>query len=162
MKLMHLSSVALKKGDVLKPQEHGYCHLPESQGLEDILERYRPSDKIPRKESVYLFKTRNESLDFGAEGSDFLFVVECDDEVVKQRSDMNWISELDQGFENSEVLEEDYEEWELQMLAEGYWSGKPRTNEDEAVYEYRVRDAVITAVYEQEKKKQYSIRTPEI
>lgn len=150
MKLMHLTSSIMERGDKLEPQEDGYCHLPESIALEEILERYRPDGKIARKDSIYLFKNKSlaSNHDYGAAGSNYVLVVECEDSVSDQKSDMNWLSELDQGFDDVRILEEDFTEIELRELAEGYWSGLARYGENEAIYEYRASEAVVSSVYE--------------
>ncbi len=140
MHLYHLTGHAFCPGSQLEPQPDGYCHWPESQGMEAILERYRPPHCLPRKESVFFMKERDSASDFGAHHDRMILLCEVDDAAEAQRSDINWLQELDQGFEDPADL--DLEEAEMAWLAQGYWSGAPRPGQT-PLYEYRATGGLV-------------------
>lgn len=149
VKMFHLTGVEFENGDVLEPMDGGYVGLPESQAMEIILERYRPSDKLPRDQSVFLTDKKPKAHAFGAQSSDYLVVCEVPERILEQRSDFNWLAELDVGLEDPAYLEEDFTEDELRYYAEGYWSGEPRDKMMPS-YEYRIEEAEVLYCKEME------------
>ena len=146
IRLFHITDTEFERGDTLLPQPDGYVHFPESRALEAILERYRPTDKLPRGESVFFVKEIPSSGDeVGADGSDWIVTCALDADTLANQSDLNWIRELDQGFEHPSDLEECFSEKELRLLAHGYWSGKARPGH-EPRFEYRAPSAVVACV----------------
>jgi len=153
MIMYHLTNYEFKIGDVVLPQSTGYTHWVESCALETVLEtvleRYRPKEKISRKECIFLTKEKPKNKDYGASGTSFILTVEVDEEVINQFSDMNHFFCIDQGFEDVIHLEDDYLEEELKKIADQYWSGMssktPRI-------EYRSKQGVILSI---EQKKTF-------
>jgi hypothetical protein len=143
MIMYHLTDHEFEIGDTILPQPYGYAHLDESVALETILERYRPPNKLKRKESVFLLKKPPEGKDFGAVGSIFLIKVEVGEDVMQNSSDMSWFASLDQGFEDVQWLEDDYKPNELREIASRYWSG---ILSDNPSVEYRAKSARVVEV----------------
>lgn len=149
-KYFHYTAQEFSPGDRLEPQEDGYTQWEESRALEAVLERYRPADKLPRSQSVFLFKgpvTNSES--YGADCTTYLCAVASPNNPEDERSDLSWLKELDQGFDDVTILEEDFTEAELRFFAEGYWSGTARPDAV-PVYEYRVPYADVKLCLETE------------
>jgi hypothetical protein len=141
----HLTSINFKKGDMLLPQEDGYSQLEMNSAMEEILEGYRPENKISRTECVYLFagsSKRAEKCDFGATGLEFICLCSAPDEILEQKSDLNWIFPLDQEFESVEDIYDQFTEDELEDIATGYWSGNPMPGKT-PVFEYRSESARV-------------------
>lgn len=146
----HFTNHEFEVGERIDPQEDGFTHWDESRALEAVLERYRPEGKLPRKQSVFLCKGPLSGVrDFGAAGSDYICVVSTPNDPATERSDMSWIREIDQGFDNVSILEEDYTEAELRHLAEGYWSGEQRPGY-QTTFEYRTQHALVKLCLEAE------------
>lgn len=133
----HFTGEELDVRTRLTPQDDGFTQWPEARALETILERYRPADKLPRSQSVFLFKgpvVPDQS--FGAASSAYCCVVDTPNNPEAERSDIRWFRDLDHGFEDVAILEEDFTEAELRERAEGYWSGKPCPGQI-PMFEYR-------------------------
>lgn len=142
MKFYHLTPVDFAPGERLLPQTDGYCHWPENQAMEAVLERFRPASKLPRKASVFFSNAVNVQRDLGASGADYVVICEGDITWGRQRSDVNWLAELDVGIEDPTVAFSGVPEEVLRQWALGYWSGRPKPNEV-PVFEYRVESACV-------------------
>lgn len=140
MRLYHLTNHPLTPGTRLQPQASGNSHRPENRALETVLERYRPQACLARRASVFLTQTSQPARDLGASGDRLIALCEVVDLAASQRSDMNWLRELDQGFEDPADL--DLDEHRLAYLARGYWSGVPRPGM-RPNYEYRATSAIV-------------------
>lgn len=139
----HFSGQEFSVDDRLVPQDDGFTTWPEAAALETILERYRPEDKLPRYRSVFLFQgPAKNNGGYGAASTEYCCVVATPNNPASERSDIRWFRDLDQGFTDVSVLEEDFTEDELRYLAEGYWSGEPMPGGD-PVFEYRAPYADI-------------------
>lgn len=125
MRLYHLSDAELEPGELLLPQQDGYCHWPENRAMEFWLEKRRPPEKLSRADSVFLCP-RIPERDMGAAGETRIFLCQADADALSQRSDMNWLIEMDQGLEDPSTLLDDWGERAIRELATGYWSGEPR------------------------------------
>lgn len=137
----HLSDHPFMSGEAILPMEDGYTSLPESGALEAVLELFRPKDKLPRADSIYVSPNKPES-DLGAKGNSHCFMCSLPESALSQKSDLQWIHELDQGFESIDDLLEDYAMEELAELANGYWSGKERIA-DQGLWEIRWHESTI-------------------
>jgi len=134
----HGSETESPVGFILTPQPDGYATLNEGgiAELEAILERYRPSEKIARRDAVYIRDP--DEIDAAGGYIDFVYTVIPIGEV--EASDTGWYSELDMYYMD------DIEKDEVRKLAEGYWSGKPFTRDSGSLFEYRARSAEIVAI----------------
>ncbi len=134
----HGSQSEFPVGFVLTPQPGGYATLDE-EGIvevEEILEQYRPPEKIARRDAVYMVRDPDE-IDRAGGYEDFIYTVIPIGNV--EVSDMGWYSELGAYYM-------DMPEDEKQRLAEGYWSGRPFPRDKVSLFEYRARSAEIVAV----------------
>jgi len=134
-RLFHGSQKQFPVGFVLKPQLGGYAHLPDEDiaRVEEIIERYRPPDKISRREAVFMVADPEE-IDSAGGYDDHIYVVEPIGEV--EVSDLSWYTELS-------VYWIDMPEDEGRRLAEAYWSGEPFRDPARSLFEYRAREAEV-------------------
>lgn len=145
---LHYTGRRFRPGDVLLPQEDGYVRWPESRAQETILERYRPPGKLPRRHAVFLFaEDDTDRVGFGALSTAYCCVCAPWTDPTEERSDLAWLWELDQGFEDVSILESDFSELELAYLAGGYWSGAARPTA-RSRFEYRTARAHVIACQE--------------
>ena len=136
-RLFHGSQWQFPVGFVLKPQPGGYANLPDEDiaEVENIIEQYRPSGKISRKDAVFMVDDP-ELIDAAGGYDDFIYTVEPIGRV--EVSDLKWYSELS-------VYWIDMDDAEKRRLAEGYWSGEPSPGKH-SLFEYRARSARILDV----------------
>ncbi len=134
----HGSQSEFPVGFVLTPQPDGYAMLPDEgiAEVEAILEQYRPTGKIARRDAVYMVRDPDE-IDSAGGYIDFVYTVIPIGDV--EVSDMGWYSELS-------VYYFDMPEDEQQRLAEGYWSGRSFPRDRGSLFEYRARSAEIVDV----------------
>jgi hypothetical protein len=141
----HYTSAHLSIGETLIAQDNGYCQQPENAAMEAILEDFRPNRCISRSDAVFLTKDPIDDGDkVGALGSDYELEVSVCKDTIHQRSDLNWLSEIDQEYESVGDIYNEFSEKEIQTIAEGYWSGKPYS--DKPSYEFRALSAKITNI----------------
>lgn len=133
-RFFHGSQQQFPVGFVLKPQPGGYASLPDEgvAEVEEIVERYRPPDKISRREAVFMVGDPKE-IDAAGGYVDHVYVVEPIGEV--ETSDLSWYSEIGVYF--------DMQDDESQTLAEAYWSGVPFYDAAHSLFEYRAREAEV-------------------
>jgi len=148
MPFYHYTGIEFSKGDILRPQPHGYCHWPENRAMESILEVFRPTHCLPRKESVFLTKEKCNGEKFGAESARYELEVEADTLCEYQRSDLQWLIPIDQEYSSVSDIA-DYFTWpELRDIAMGYWGGDAYNLSPK--FEYRSRLATIKSISEAE------------
>lgn len=144
MNLFHYTGTIFDIGDVLEPQTDGYCNWPENQAMESILEFHRPQQCISRQDSVFLVGEPCDGELYGAESSNYELSVNIEDNHIEQRSDIQWLAQLDQGYSTTNEIREDISDDEIERLAKGYWSGKPFN--DSPKFEYRTRKAIVESI----------------
>lgn len=132
----HGSYIQLPVGTVLKPRdayEADWGHTDFYQ----LLERYRPKDKLAHKQSIFMCDNPND-IDAAGGGTDWMFTLEPLGPV--QRHDLNWGSEI------SSLISDGYaaDSPEVIEAAKNYWDGVPHHNE--SLWEYLTPSALITAV----------------
>ena len=140
----HGSQSEFPVGFVLTPQPGGYATLPDEDiaEVEAIIERFRPTDKIPRSEAVFMVGNPDE-IDQAGGYDDFVYTVEPVGKV--EASDLSWYSKIS-------VYWMDMTDDEKQQLAEGYWSGEVFTDTEllggskHSLIEYRARGAKVLSV----------------
>ena len=129
----HGSRRPLKLGTVLRPK--GMPDFEEEEQVtEDILERYRPDDHLPRQASVYLV-ANPEDIDGAGGSSNHVYVVEPSGTV--ERSDVGWWGHIYlnvMAYEDGDVSED-----EMRQYAENYWNGVA----DKGRWEYRCPAAKV-------------------
>lgn len=137
-KYYHGSYDKLPIGTILKPHDKSYTRINDVE-LENIMEKYRPKDKLSRYDSVFMADDIDSIEDAGG-SIDFIYLVEPLGEVEK--SDLNWYSEIDMITpEHNTELEKEY--------AENYWNGVPYDDLDSSVFEYRTPAAKIIKLIEE-------------
>ncbi len=141
----HYTGVEFETGDELTPQPDGYCHWEENAHIEDLLEQHRPTHCIPRKEAVFVTNVRCDGECYGAASNDFELSIKPCHDILEQRSDICWLSQMEQGYGSIDEMLEDFSEEELASLARGYWSGLPFGKTPK--FEYRTRSSIVISVF---------------
>ena len=134
----HGSSIELPVGTILRPQE-GYEDRWGHTDFFDVLEMYRPPDKLAHSESVFMVDNPDD-VDLAGGATDYLFTVVPLGPV--QRHDLNYSSEI------SSLVSLGYrlDSPEIRDAAEDYWAGLESPNE--VLWEYLTRAAKIIKVEE--------------
>ncbi|MFA5314220.1 MAG: hypothetical protein WC375_13040 [Methanomassiliicoccales archaeon] len=115
---------------LLTPQPYGY--VSQERDIEDIVELYRPSNKINRAESVFMVDNPD-LIDFAGGYEDYVYQVMPIGQVDK--SDLSWYSEVSIYLD---ATEEEQAEW-----SRNYWNSVPYKNPSNSLWEYRARSAKI-------------------
>lgn len=139
MRLYHYTDYPFEINERIEVMEDGYVFWEENVLLESLLEFYRPKDKLSRRNAIFLCQVhQSQSGDhMGADGNEFIAEVMVEKNILKNRSDLNWIQPLIKGcYENWDELYEDFSEYEIEKLINGYWSGKAKPGE-KPVFEFR-------------------------
>lgn len=134
----HGSQSEFPVGFVLTSQPGGYVTLSDQDiaEVEEIIEQYRPPEKIARRDAVFMVHDPDE-IDSAGGYDDFIYRVVPIGDV--EASDMGWYSELS-------VYYMDMSDDERRKLAEGYWSGRPFPRDKGSLFEYRAKSAEIVMV----------------
>lgn len=140
----HGSQSEFPVGFTLSPQLGGYATLPDEDiaEVEAIIEQFRPPDKIPRRDAVFMVGNPDE-IDAAGGNDDFIYEVEPIGKV--EASDLSWYSKIS-------VYWMDMTDDKKQQLAEGYWSGEVFTDTEllggskHSLIEYRARGAKVLSV----------------
>jgi hypothetical protein len=143
----HYTSCQLLIGNILSPQTNGYCQLPENAVMEAILEDFRPEKCISRNSAIFLTdKPIEDGEKIGASGADYELQVTACPDTFNQKSDLNWLNEIDQGHEFLSEILENFSIDEIQTIADGYWSG--RAYNCTPSFEFRALGAIVTDIRE--------------
>lgn len=134
----HGSSEELPKNTILKPHTDSYTRSSETQFLEKILEKYRPSDKLSRYDSVFLVDNID-NIDAAGGSIDFIYEVIIPMEFIPEKSDLAWYSELE--------MTDDHEK--QKQIAENYWNGIIFYDSEYSIIEYRVPKAIVVDLIEE-------------
>ena len=130
----HGSKKEFPVGFILLPQSDGYTSWPETQRTEQILEKYRPHNKLSRSKSVFMVKNPDE-IDAAGGYNDFIYVVQP--MGVVEVSDLSWQSEIEIYLDGSEE--------EQRKCALNYWNGVPYRG-NSSLWEYRTPQAKIISI----------------
>ena len=136
----HGSDKKFDIGFILQPQTDGYANLESEKEIEDLFEKYKPKDKISRKNCVYLVSDIN-NIDMAGGGTEYIYFVDPIGQIDK--SDLTWYSEV------YSLYTEDTKESLLVPLIMNYWNGiqfKPKVN---SLFEYRCKSAEIISIEEE-------------
>jgi hypothetical protein len=136
MKYYHGSIDELPIGLMLKNQKDGYTSDEVVKDLESLFDKYKPKDKISRKEAVYLADNPDDIDNLGGY-TDFIYEVNPLDEPEK--SDLSWYSKVGSEMGDFFDIDEELSENVKEML-DNYWNGVASEN---PVWEYRVYNADI-------------------
>lgn len=138
----HGSFDKLPIGTILKPtpQKEYEIKWGGANSFYAITEKYRPPDKLPHYQSVFMCDNEDDvGLAGGAET--YIYLVAPIGKV--ERHDVNWLSEIDCAV--SDGKNEKY----IENLAKKYWKGEPHFNE--SVWEYLTSSAkIIKLVYSED------------
>ena len=117
MNFFHGSSTPLPPGTILRNLP-GYEERWGHNDFYKILEQYRPQDKLPHKEAVFLCENDD---DLDAVGAGTEFVLEVLPMGPVSRHDLNWGSEIDVLRSNGVPADDP----QIALAAENYWNGVP-------------------------------------
>lgn len=149
MNLFHLGPKGMEVGMILEPQDHSYSKCIEAKGMEDLLEDFRPKDKISRKEAVFFVRDVEKAYRMGADSDEEIYVACVDaEDAMAQRSDFNWLSCMDIGCHSKADLLAGLtsaERREIEQAAIGYWSGEPMPGKTPS-WEFRAEPVEIAIV----------------
>lgn len=134
LKLYHGSTKEFEIGFVLKSRPKGYTTLPDVKRMEDLFEKYRPEDKISRRNCVFMVNDID-LIDPAGGYLDHVYLVEPIGEVEK--SDLAWYTEVDI------LMSETHVESDLVPLIMKYWDGEPYTGSNYSLFEYRAKSAKV-------------------
>jgi tRNA uridine 5-carbamoylmethylation protein Kti12 len=134
----HSSAKYIKNNTILRPHADSYVKQIDNEFLEKLMEKYRPSDKLSRYDSVFLVDDMDLLDDAGA-STDFIYTVEPIGNIEK--SDLAWYTEV-------QIVDEDDTEL-IKEYVENYWNGVPFTDSSASLFEYRVPAAKIIELVEE-------------
>jgi hypothetical protein len=134
----HGSRFQLPVGFKITPQKNGYTSHPETQKAERLLEKYRPTNKLSRSQSVFLVDDP-ELIDFAGGYEDYIYEVQPVGKVEK--SDLSWYSEIE-SIPSGGIYLDSYEE-EIKQCALNYWNDVPYYKPENSLFEYRTPAAII-------------------
>lgn len=132
----HGSTKFLPVGTILVPSSDYELNWGRT-GFYWILEKYRPSEMLAHKNSVFMVD-KIDDIDLAGGGTDYIFTVEPIGKV--ERHDMNWSSEIDCLISDGFSVDSP----EIIKAAKNYWNGIVHYNEQ--VWEYLTPSAKIVAV----------------
>jgi hypothetical protein len=144
-KLYHIGPTGIKIGDSIACQTFGYANSREAVAMENILELYRPDDKISRRNSAFFCDNAKSCLDAGADTDEKIYVVQMSEIAINNKSDFNWLQIIDLGFEDEWMLKEAFTDKELEDICSSYWSGKACPGKP-PTWEYRSSKEQVIAV----------------
>lgn len=138
-KFYHGSMDELPVGTILTPRLDDYEKDWGSTDFYHVLEKYRPSNMLSHKESVFMVDNEDD-VDVAGGGTDWLFTVKPLGPI--QKHDLNWSSEI------SMLISEGYsiDSKEVINAANNYWLGVAHPNE--SVWEYLTPKVEIIKVEE--------------
>jgi len=125
----HGSNKPMPIGTILRPQPQFYTGDP----VEDILEKFRPPNKLSRKNSIFLVD-KPEDIAEASGNSDYVYIVEPTPPLEK--SDVSWWSEVQLKLGDNDLAG-------AQAAAVNYWNGVPYPDKDLSVFEYRCPSAKL-------------------
>ncbi len=128
----HGSMDDLPIGTILRPSE-SYATDWGSTDFYNPLEKYRPKDKPPHHNSVFMCEDEDD-IDASGGGTSFIFTVKPLGPVDKH--DLNWSSEI------SMLVSDGESEEKIKQAAKNYWRGVPH-NSGESLWEYTTTHAEI-------------------
>lgn len=135
----HGSANKLKVGTKLTPRDD-YENDWSNTDFYIPLEKYRPTDKLSHKQSVFMCDNPTD-VDNAGGSTDYLFSLWPNG--VVQRHDMNWGSEISMLISDGH----DIDSPEVAHAAQQYWAGNPHPH-DESVWEYLTPNATVLTVEE--------------
>ena len=136
----HGSSDKLSVGTILTPRMDDYEKEWMHTDFYKPLEKYRPSNMLSHKESVFSVGDEDD-VDLAGGATDWLFTVKPLGEKI-EKHDLNWSSEICGLVGDGQ----DINSPNVKKAALNYWNGVPHYNEQ--VWEYLSRRAEILSVEE--------------
>ena len=119
----HGSDKHWEPGSILSGRGEAYEKDWSHQDFYRVLEKYRPSDMLSHRDSVFMWVDDND-LDMYGGGE---WVLELEPLGTVERHDMNWSGAIIEAIDNGE------DEETIAQLAENYWDGIPT---DDPLWEY--------------------------
>lgn len=135
----HGSRKNLPIGTILTPQTDGYVFDQEWDvaDIEKAMEKYRPSDKISRKESIFMVDNPD-LIDSAGGYLDYIYIVQPIGKVEK--SDLDWYSNVQEWvFTNTTEAQQ-----KVKQSSMNYWNGV--SSGKGSLFEYRARSAKIIGI----------------
>lgn len=134
----HGSYDKLPDNTILKPHDNSYTRQKDNSYLESIIEKYRPSDKLSRYDSVFLVDDID-NIDSAGGAIDYIYEVIVPSDIIPEKSDLAWYSEL--GMVNDIDKQREY--------SLNYWNGVEFTDSEMSLWEYRVPKAYVIDLIEE-------------
>lgn len=134
----HGSYDKLPNNTILKPHDKSYTKQNDNSYLESILEKYKPTNKLSRYESVFLVDDI-ENIDSAGGAIDYIYEVIVPKGIIPEKSDLAWYTEID--MVDDEEKQKEY--------ALNYWNGIQFFDKDSSLWEYRVPKAYIVDLIEE-------------
>ena len=132
----HGSEIFLPVGTILQTNDD-YEDRWKHNTFYSVLEKYRPSNQLAHKDSIFMCDNPDD-LDAAGGGTSWVFTVKP--LGIVQKHDMNWGSEIDCLISDGILIDSP----EIQNAAQNYWAGIPHTNE--SLWEYLTPKAKILEV----------------
>jgi hypothetical protein len=135
----HGSSEFIKNNTILRPHTGSYVKQKDNEFLENLMEKFRPEDKISRYDAVFMVDNMDLIDDAGG-STDFIYEVLPKGEI--ERSDLAWYTEV-------QVLDEENEEDLIREYVLNYWNGVKFHDEESSLWEYRAKSAIVIDLIEE-------------
>jgi hypothetical protein len=132
----HGTTYNFKKGFSIIPKNE-YTSNESTKNIEDLFEEVRPSNKISRRNSVYLCDSP-ENIDNCGGYTDVIYEVSVE---YSELSDLAWYSKADEYLEINNIKK-------ARECAEKYWSGEIFEITEQSCYEIRTNLAKVLNVFE--------------
>lgn len=136
---LHGSYNPLPIGTIMVGRGQDYENDWKNTDFYQILEKYRPADKLSHKDAVFMVGT-DEDIDLTGGATDYILTLQPLGPVSKH--DLNWGSEISMLISNGHAPDSE----DVRQAAENYWNGVPHT--DESVWEYLTSKAKVLKVEE--------------
>lgn len=135
----HGSYTEMPVGTILTARGENYHNDWSDTDFYNILEYYRPSNKLAHKDSVFMVADEDD-IDLAGGATDYMFTLVPLGKVSKH--DLNWSSEISSLVSDGH----DVNSKEVKKAALNYWNSVP--HHDENVWEYLTPKAKIIKVEE--------------
>lgn len=138
MKFYHGSAVPLELGTILHCDSEKYATKWVELVYFEVLEKYRPLDKLSHMNAVFMAETEQDVDNLGGD-TDYLLIVEPLSEVFKH--DQHWCTKM------CCLISEEYsvDSQEIKQMCENYWAGLAT---DEPVWEFLTKQAKVVSCEE--------------
>jgi len=136
--LYHGSNKRMKLGTIITSRSDGYTSMESEREIEDLFEKYKPANKISRKNCVYMVSNPDD-IDAAGGYSDYIYMVNPIGPIDK--SDLSWYAEVDgllhDKNKNIKIIK---------SYINNYWTGVQYKTKEHSLFEYRANSAKIIEI----------------